>query len=176
MTSSTRTPPPTRPQTRVEGPLMRTVNKKVSPGDSPRKLTLSEHTEATKRDAKSTVETLLGPQVGKRVISPALRASPLSVPANTEPTRRRARAPILDKSYALSERAEKHLDKMRQKREEAEKKAVKKQAKKERKKAAKEKKPQGKVRRGSKREKVSEEQVQRKRARFEEIGARKSSQ
>lgn len=156
---STPTPTPTR-QARVPAPIV-AKQRGLATAIPTRGLSAAKKQETD--NAKKEVEVHLGSQVGKRVISPASSANPLSVPANTEPTRRRTHAPISDKAYRISDRTEKYQYKAKQKREEEEKKV----AKKEKKKAAKEKKTQGNARRGSKREKVSEEQVQKKRARFE---------
>jgi hypothetical protein len=144
--------------------------------NQPGKLSAAKKQETD--NARIEVEANLGPQVGKRVISPALAASPLSVPANTVPTQRRTRQPIGRKLDDISDRAAKYQYRAKQRREEEEKTAAKKALKTEKKKATKEKKAEGKARRGSKREKVSEDQVQTKRARFEQksAGTRKSSQ
>jgi len=155
---------PTR-QAPIERPTLREQRQLAT------ELSVAKKQETDK--AKIEVEARLGPQVGKRVISPVLPASPLPVPAYTAPTRQRTtRQPILNKFDEISDKTAKYQYKAKQKREEEEKKAAKKAVEKEKKKAAKEKKTQEKARRGSKREMVSEEQVRTKRAKFE----RKSSQ
>jgi hypothetical protein len=164
--SSTSTP--TR-QARVRAPIVQKQRQLAT--DIPNR-SLSAAKKQETYNAEIQVKAHLGPQVGKRVISPALPASPLSVPANTAPTQRRTRQPIGRKLDDISDRAAKYQDRAKQQREEEEKKAAKKAVKTEKKKAAKEKKAEGKARRGSKREMVSEEQVRTKRAKLE----RKSSQ
>jgi hypothetical protein len=165
--SSTSTP--TR-QARVPAPIVQKQRHLAT--DIPNR-SLSAAKKQETYNAEIQVKAHLGPQVGKRVISPALPASPLPVPVHTAPTRQRTtRQPILNKFDDISEKAAKYQYKAKQKREEEEKKAAKKAVEKEKKKAAKEKKTEGKARRGSKREMVSEEQVRTKRAKLE----RKSSQ
>ncbi|WP_457336358.1 hypothetical protein [Rhizobacter sp. P5_C2] len=123
------------------------------------------------------MKKLLGPQGCERLVSPALPATP--TPARVPLHGGRAgRGGGVGRAYKFAEKQEAlELKAKRQRNVEAQK-VAKKKAKKDEKKAAKEKKAEGKARRGSKREKVSEEQVQKKRARFEQKsgGARKSSQ